>query len=213
MQPEPKNPFKSASLVGQFAIRTCAKGMHLISRGDSRQTVYYVLKGTFGATMYSQQGKKLSLGRMERGDAFGELSAIDGLGRAVTVEALTDAEVMCIERNAFLSVVMSDPAYTLWLLERVTKRLRQMTDKVFELSVMSVRQCLLAELCREAGGTEPVGDDGFILMPTHSELASRIGTNRETVTREIANLQRNDAIETKGRSFKILKDDQIQHAW
>ena len=83
-------------------------------------------------------------------------------------------------------------------------RIRLLTERVFELNALAVRSRLHCELLRlslEAG----VRDNRAVISPapTHAELASRIGTHREAVTRELQYLKQEGVVEPKDKSLAI----------
>ena len=81
-----------------------------------------------------------------------------------------------------------------------------LTDKIFELSALNVRSRLHCELLRLAAAVGVVDDQALIRpSPTHVELANRIGTHREAVTRELRDLT-NQGILTQTRKQLHIKD-------
>ena len=92
------------------------------------------------------------------------------------------------------------------LLEHLSTQLRRMTDRVFEFSTLVVRKRLILELLRWARETGPA--DGQVCItpaPTHFELAARISTHREAVSREMSALAKKGLIE-KRVSRLVLRD-------
>jgi CRP-like cAMP-binding protein len=131
--------------------------------------------------LYSSSGRQVSLRELGDGDVFGEMSAIDGQSRSASIIALTDSRLLLMTRGDFLSMLAVSPDASLWLLRQLTGRVRTLTERVFELSALNVQARLHSELLRMAARS-PTGRE-IDPAPTHSELASRIGTHREAVTR------------------------------
>jgi hypothetical protein len=81
-----------------------------------------------------------------------------------------------------------------------------MTDRVFEFSTLVVRKRLILELLRRAEEIEPLnGQVSISPAPTHFELAARISTHREAVSREMSVLAKKGLIERRGGRL-ILHD-------
>lgn len=73
-----------------------------------------------------------------------------------------------------------------WLARLLSARIRDLTNKVFELNALRVPSRLHCELLRLCGPHSNESDAVVIEpSPTHAQLAARIGTHREAVTREI----------------------------
>jgi len=101
--------------------------------------------------------------------------------------------------------VSATPEAALWLARRLTAQVRDLTERVFELNALRVSSrlhCELLRLCHGVGGEakcvtiEPA--------PTHSDLAARIGTHREAVTREMGDLADKGILAQERRRITIL---------
>jgi CRP-like cAMP-binding protein len=163
-------------------------GKALVSLGAHSDSVYIVLKGRVRVTLYSLAGREVILRSLGEGALFGELAAIDGQPRSATIVALSSCTLAAIDAAAFRDAVAADPESTLWLARRLAAQVRDLTERVFELNALRVSSrlhCELLRLCAEAGGETDVLIDP---APTHADLAARIGTHREAVTREMGDL-------------------------
>lgn len=170
-------------------------GRVLLGRGSISTEVYFIREGSFGVVAYSPQGREVSLRTLMAGDVIGELSAVDGQPRSATVIAETDARVSILSREQFLGYVRSSGDTAIWLAELLAGKVRDMNERIFELSALNVQARLHCELLRRAksGGD---GDEQLVIRPAprHLELANRIGTHREAVTREMNVLERSNVI-------------------
>ena len=86
--------------------------------------------------------------RLLAGDTFGELAAVDGLPRSASVVAETDARVEALEREDFLHCVTTSPATALWLVRLLTAKVRDMSERLFEISALNVPARVHCELLR-----------------------------------------------------------------
>ena len=97
------------------------------------------------------------------------------------------------------------------ILKFLSERIRDLSDKVNDLHTKDVRRRLLAELLRVAQPSETeYGNAVLFPAPTAGDIASLIGTRRETVARELGWLEKSGVIEKRGRTlvvpdFKILR--------
>lgn len=181
------------------------RGQTLLGRGARSTDVYFVLEGLLGVVLYSSQGREVILRSLGPGDTFGELSAIDGLPRSASVVAETDARAAALRREDFLICVGSSPAAAMWLARLLAGKVRGMTDKVFELSALNVRARVHCELLRLARDAEVRnGEARLTPAPTHAEIANRIGTHREAVTREMQALARDKVIRHGRRTLEFI---------
>ncbi len=135
---------------------------------------------------------------------FGEFSAIDGEPRSADVVALGDCLVATMSDSVFWELLERHPEVVAATLKQLTSQIRALTERVFEFSTLAVNNRIHAELLRLARGHE--GNDNTARIepaPTHAELASRLSTHREAVTRELNALARTGLIERDGNALRI----------
>jgi CRP-like cAMP-binding protein len=91
--------------------------------------------------------------------------------------------------------------------------MRRLTEQVFELSALNVQTRIHCELLRLAQKGEPCsGGIEVRPAPTHAELASRIGTHREAVTREMQALSKAKIIRHSRRNLMIIDLARLEQA-
>jgi CRP/FNR family cyclic AMP-dependent transcriptional regulator len=181
------------------------KGQTIISRGAQAAEVYFIIEGRFQVVLYSVYGREVSLRDLGPGEMFGELAAIDGEYRSATVVAATDGRLLSIGRQDFNDVVDGSPALAAWLVRQMVAQIRLLTERIFELSALNVQTRLHCELLRLARASHgPQAGLAIRPAPTHSELANRIGTHREAVTREMRALSEQNIIRNTRRALEFI---------
>lgn len=196
-------PLRRAAL--QFQYRQPKRGQALFGHGAQTADVYFVLEGMLGAVLYSASGREVILRSLGPGDVFGELSAIDGLPRSASVVVEADARVAVLRQDDFLNCIEGSPTTAMWLARLLAAKVRGMTDRVFELSALNVRARVRCELLRLARAAVVLnGEPRLIPAPTHAEIANRIGTHREAVTREMQALTRDNVIRHGRRLLEFI---------
>ncbi len=187
------------TLSRQLVTRHYRRDEMVIAQDDDTRDVFFVLDGHARATIYSANGKMVAYRDIHAGDIFGELSAIDGAPRSATVSALDDLTVGRMTVGDFQGLIATDPDFTMALLRYFTQQSRLMTERIFEFSTMLVRDRLVRELVRLAEEYEAA--DGMVALtpaPTHFDLAARISTHREAVSREMSRLAKLGLISKSG---------------
>lgn len=92
----------SATLVGT------PPGSILIEEGEVGDAFYAIIYGNLRVS-HDVAGRHLNLALLQPGDFFGEWSLLTGAPRAATVSALSQSELVCIDRGAFLNVMQQHP--------------------------------------------------------------------------------------------------------
>jgi CRP-like cAMP-binding protein len=150
-----------------------------------------VTEGSVRANIFSENGREVAFHDMAVGSMFGELSAIDQLPRSAYVRALTDVSLAVLSRDDFLEVLSLHPTAMEAVLRHLSRLVRFLSSRVVQFSTLSVNHRVIAELLRIASECADGSNSAVIHSPpTHAEIATRVSTHRETVTREITELQK-----------------------
>ena len=173
---------------------------------DASDDVYFITEGETRVTIYSRVGKVVSFRELGAGEIFGEYPAIDRGARSASVEARTRCLVASMPAPAFREVLRTEPAVAQALLVQFVTRIRALTTRVYEFSILAVKNRIQAELLRLASLGPHEGKSARIVpAPTHVEIASRVSTHREAVTRELNRLARIGIIERQTGAL-IVRD-------
>jgi CRP-like cAMP-binding protein len=181
------------------------KGEMIVQRRDEDGGVYLLLEGALLANLYARSGREVGYRRIAPGGYFGEIAAIDGLPRSVNIVALEDVRIVRLPQRLVLRLFEESPRFMRALLEDMAGLTRALTDRLFELTAVSVACRVDIELLRMA--TEKAGDGNEAVIhpcPTHAELAVLVGSQREPVTRELNRLASLNIVRQSGRTLKIL---------
>ncbi|MEP6879447.1 MAG: Crp/Fnr family transcriptional regulator, partial [Nitrosospira sp.] len=166
-------------------------GQEIIRYRDQTTDAFFIVQGTVRVTYYSPAGQEVILCDLSAGEMFGELTAIDGQARSAQVIVRTDSIVASMPSVAFLNLLQNHPNICLAMLKRLSGEVRRLTERVYDFSTLAVRHRIHAELLRLAQ-IRTVTSNFVILSPapTHVDIANRLSTHREAVTRELNDLAR-----------------------
>ena len=199
------------------ALVARARQMHvrrgqIVIADETRSTdVYLIVSGRVQISLLTAHGRETILREMGPGRIFGELAAIDGQPRSASVIALEDSTLATLSGADFRDFLKSVPQASFWMAQQLAARVRNLTEKTVELATMPVSHRLQSELLRLAGEAGGAADLGTIdPLPTHADLAARIGTHREAVTRELGRLASEGIVTQTGRKLVINSLRQLQ---
>ncbi len=185
------------------AHRYAAK-QQIVSHAEQSTDVYFIVSGQVRATIYSTGGKEVAFRDLGAGDMFGDLSAIDGKPRSANVVALADSFVISMTAEMFRDVLQTYPALAMAALQELVNLVRDLCERVIEMSTLGVKNRIHAELLRLAQKKVKDGKTAVISpAPTHADIASRVSTQREAVTREINRLIQMGLVEKNSGGFVI----------
>jgi CRP-like cAMP-binding protein len=186
--------------------RRYERGEPVVNYLDASDDVFFIALGDVRVTIYSLAGKAVSFSNMGPGEVFGEYPAIDRGPRSAGVEARSSCLVATLPAEDFRELLRTEPRVAQALLPQLVRKIRALTTRVYEFSTLAVKNRIQAELLRLANLAPRNGNRARIApVPTHVELASRVATHREAVTRELNRLLRIGVIERESGAL-IVKD-------
>ena len=188
----------------------CKRGEYVIRRDGTDRDVYFVIAGMVRVAAATGRGRNMIFRDVPAGDLFGEHSAIDGCSRFADVLAVRESLLASMPPEAFRAILANHASVRERLLRRLSGSVRELTARLLELGARRVQGRVWVELARLARGVQSAsgvtGKSARIeRAPTHNEIASRVGTSREEVTREFSRLARQGLLERQGRAL-ILHD-------
>ncbi len=183
----------------------------IVCNRDMSDDVYFVIGGKVRATIFSRGGKEVAFRDMGAGEMFGDLSAIDGRPRCANVITQEESVVLNMSASAFQEVLHGHSQVAFAVLCGLTELVRHLSDRVVEFSTLGVNNRIHAELLRLA--KEYPRSGGLVEItrpPTHADIASRVSTRREAVTKEISRLSDMGLIERRGKSLVVRDLERLE---
>ncbi len=202
--------FKTLSLTARERIAALAHGQRwqpgesIIAIEDTTHDVYFIASGTVRVTYCASSGREITFRDHAAGEMFGELSAIDSKPRSALVRALTETFIVALSTDNFRETLRHYPDLAATVLKHLIALVRALSDRVVEHTALDVRHRIRAELLRLARPDEEDPMRGLLTaLPTHAEIARRISTHRESVTREITTLTKAGLVVRSGHHLAI----------
>lgn len=198
-----------AALATAFSARAtqvhARKRQMLIVQGTDADDVYLILSGKVSISVFSANGRETILRQMGPGRLLGDIAAIGSEPRSASAVVVEDAVLALASAATFRTFLQEVPGAGYWMAVQLAARVRNLTEKTSELASLPVVARLVSELLRLTSDGVHSGDSCQIArLPTHAELAARIGTHREAVTRELRQLLVEGHVVQSGRRMEIV---------
>ncbi|MBI3843297.1 MAG: Crp/Fnr family transcriptional regulator [Planctomycetes bacterium] len=183
-------------LARTFSERRLSKGEVLVEEGDPGDKFFVVKTGAVNVFKSSSDGRIQILETLRSRGFLGLIPALDGGPYPAGASAREDATILEIQRAQLLDLIRSRPEIGITLLSSLASRQRRLVEQVAALSLRSVKSRVAAFLLDRAYTHGVRREDGvfFELGVTQDELASRLGTVREIVSRALRALKEESVI-------------------
>jgi CRP/FNR family transcriptional regulator len=189
------------ALAARAVEKTFAPGELLFSEGEPCTGMYIVGRGSVKIFKTSPSGREVMLGIDTAPSSVAEVPMFDGGPYPASVSAIDDVVAYHIGKGDFHHLARQNPELGLKVLAVVGRRLRTLVGLVESLTFGSVRQ-RLARALLEFG--QLAQSETFPLPVTHEELALRLGTVREVVSRNLSRFQAEGLLKVQRREIVLL---------
>ena len=193
-------------IADKMVARHFENGNYIFLEDSEGEQCFFVLEGSVKVTRLSKDGREVILAMLNEGDFFGEMSLLDGESRSANVIALEKTKVLTLDRNDFIAVVNDYPQIAVQLLKELARRLRKSDRQIASLSLSDAEKRIALCIIRFADeqGVIQNGKVSIPKTPIQQDIANMAGTSRETVSRALGLLEKEDLIERHGRELIIL---------
>ena len=172
-------------------------GETILAKGARIESVYFIIDGRIKESTYTRRGKEIVFSTMERGDCFGIVSPHRIDAAKSDFVACTRVEVFALRACEFIRLMRAHASVTDAVLAEVTRLAQQFSEKLYEIRALDVPARTRAELLRHLSDADCARGASYAALdnlPTHEEIANRIFTHREAVSREISRLKRDGVL-------------------
>jgi CRP-like cAMP-binding protein len=195
--------------LGRLTIRRhYPKDTVVFFENEEGDFFFMILSGRIKVAILGDDGREVILSILGPGDFFGEMALLDNEPRSATAIAVEEAELLSLHRNDLQGLFAENPTISVALIRVLTARLRRANQQISSLALLDVYgrvARVVLDLAREEGRRLRDGRIAF-RRPTHQEIANRIGTTRETVTRMLKDLERQGLLRVEGRELVLAAD-------
>lgn len=205
-----------SSIVDEKFAKSCSwkeygENELVIDIEDESTDVRFILSGSVRIIVRIAVGKDVILGEMGEGSFFGELSAIDSSPRSANVTTLVNSRICTMPGSVFRQILAEEPDVALTIMKLLTERVRSLNARLAEHSFLQARHRIYSELLR-LSRIRPANKAHRIVSPppTQRDLAERVGTRREVVSRELNSLEKQGHLEKSRSGIVIINVGELQ---
>jgi CRP-like cAMP-binding protein len=172
-----------------------------------REETSLLLVGLAQEAAYGREGGMLVLHQLGPGEFYGNLAGLgDGQGD-IQVEALSEGRALHYGDEAVLRLMESYSCVAVAMTRQLARRLAAMRQRMVEATLLSATGRICAELLRMSRQAE----DGVIRpVPVMAELAQRVQSTRETVSRTVSQLERRGIVQRQDGGLAVIAAHRLE---
>jgi len=190
-----------AELLSECEVLHRKAGQRIFWPSDPAERFFVILAGQVKIYMLSPRGDEQILHLYRRGETFGEAAMWAEINYPAFADALTDTTLLAISRRRLRELIARDADLAMGMMAGLSRKLREFNRLIEQLSLKEAPARLAAIILAEA---DRAGSDTFRLRQTKRQLAGRIGTVAETLSRALGKLRGQGLIEVKGPHITVL---------
>ena len=202
------------ALVGAAELIHLRRGAMVFRQGDPMHAAgggfYGLAAGTIKISSLRQDGREAILAVLEPGNWFGEITLIDGSPRTHDATALESLDLLVVPPEAFAQQ-MRDVVFANAMAAMLAARVRMLYGLAEDATLRSLRARVAHRLLVLARGdaTQSVQLRRTLMLPQEA-LAMMLGVTRQTLSKELNALARDEVISLSYGRIELLSVDALQ---
>ena len=171
--------------------------------------IFVICRGSVKISASTSSGKTMIVKIARAGEVLGLSAALSGKPYEMSAVTLDPCQVNFVKREDFLRFLKDDVQVCLRVAEQLSEKYNALCKEVRSLGLSHSAAGKLANLLLEwsSGHEESSKPERLKLRLTHEEIGQMIGTSRETVTRLLADLKRQQILYVRGSTL-VIRDRQ-----
>ena len=187
--------------------KSYAKGEAIFNEGEPADRLFILNSGRIEVFKLSAEGKRQILRIVLPGEVFAEAAMFSGETYPAYADAASDCELLSIAQEEFLELLKRNPELSLRMLGALSKLLRGFTGMIEDLCLRDVPSRLAKFFLDRS---IKVDRDFFQLDMKMGDLAQKICTVNETLSRTLRKMRVKEVIDVKGKTITILNKEALQ---
>jgi CRP-like cAMP-binding protein len=204
--------FLETAAKGRIVI-TYPAGEIIYTQGDDADAVFYIKRGKVKVTVLSMLGKEAVIALLNTDEFFGEGCLIGQLQRLSTVAAMTECEVMQVDKTEMTQVLQDEPAFSKMFVSHILARSARVEEDLIDQLFNSTEKRLARVLLLLANFGKEGRPEPIISNVNQEMLAEMIGSTRSRVNffmnkfRDLGFISYNGKVEVHSSLLTVVLND------
>ena len=194
------------AIAEQAHSRAIQRDQAMFTEGDRDQGLCIIETGWVKVVKMSTDGREQIIDFAGPGQALNALSVFAEVPSPATAIALEDSRIWTIQQQTLLALLENHPQLARSIIQTIANRFQHLLGLVEDLSLRSVEQRLARLILSQAGG----GSIQRRNWATQTEIAARIGTVPDVLSRVFQKLAKEGLIEVSRHQIKIIDPEGLR---
>jgi CRP-like cAMP-binding protein len=182
-------------------VKKFQSGSMISQSGEPVNSLMVVINGVVKGEMVDYAGRVIKIEDIPAPGALASAFMFGSRNRfPVNVIAVSDGELLFIEKTDFLALLMKNDIILVNFLDMISNRSQFLSEKIKFLNFKTIKGKLAQYILHKAGKDQSTVN----LDMTQSNLAEFFGVTRPSVSRALGDMEIEGYIEAKGKIIKIL---------
>ncbi len=179
--------------------------------GEENYKVYFIYEGFATVSRISESGSEKIIHIFQKGNFINE-TCIDGRKTSTTVTVMENSKVLILRKNDVIKWMKNDFEFNKLIVESLTNKLRSSYRQIKNLGLKKINSRIVARLCKLARdyGEKNQESISIHIRLTQSQLASMVGTTRESTSRFLKQLEREGIIKQGINEINIIDLEKLK---
>jgi CRP-like cAMP-binding protein len=187
-----------------------AKKEHIYREDDAANHLYFVQSGRVKSIKTDSYGKDYVTAIYTQGDFFGHLSIFDQPEYHETAIAMEATTLSLVPRGEFLALIRRNRMLSERYIEHLSQLLRTKENRLLQLAYAPVRERVADALLTYVYPMRSEGFKGSVASISREDLASIVGTTKESLVRMLSEFKREGLIRSEGREIVIMDESRLK---
>lgn len=181
------------------------KGQAIFYEGNHSNGLYCIFKGKVKLSKLGEDGKEQVVRFAKTADILGYRALLSNEPYQATATAMEDCQICHLSKGRFMQLMQDNPKLSWNTMQLLSKDLRNAEQHLINIAQKTVKERIAEALILLHNTFGFLSDEKTLdIVLTRSEIADIAGTTTETTIRTLAALNKEDLIDLKGKTIKIL---------
>ncbi|SDH49944.1 Crp/Fnr family transcriptional regulator [Alteribacillus bidgolensis] len=199
-------PMEELQIIDEMSnMEPVKKGTLIVSPHQPIKSLVFLKKGQVRLYRINSEGKQFTVDVLVEGNIFGETSSFSLTDDEIFIEAMTDSNLCIMRKEEFEHFIEQNPKIALKFINILSNRLKDIYDMSEKIALGDVKYRILYLLLKlsEKTGKRNKEWQTIEMKLTHADIATMVGSTRETVSTLIGKLIKEGVIKKSFRKMAV----------